>query len=314
MPFLTLNRLERKRLSVFLSSLLLAIFAWLFFALSNRYLYTIKVKINYTDPPVHKAYHPLHDDTLTLNIEGSGWQLLFSRIRLHPTVLNISLKSLENKNYIALSNQIADLNRQLEAGQEVVDANPDTLFFDFSPQILKKVPVKLLYQLSFKELYGISGPIRISPDSVIISGAAKDLKNIKFWPSEVLTFTDVSSTFSTKVALKDPGNTMEIMTKHVKAEFPVDEFTEKVVEVPIKLINNKSNEVLFMPEKVKVTILTALKNYAAIEKDSFKANINFEGWLKYKYAQLPVSFSKLPAYTKIIKVEPQVVDFVVEQQ
>jgi len=312
MPFLTLNRLERKRLSVFLTSFLMAIFAWLFFALSNRYPYKLDVKVNYIDPPVHKAYHPLHDDTVTLSIEGSGWQLLFSRLRSHE-VLNVSLKELEYKSYIALSNQINELNHQIESGQKIIRLYPDTLFFDFSSRITKKVPVKLRYQLSFKKSFAISGPVKIYPDSVMITGAAEYIRKIKFWPTETLIYSDVNSSITTKVPLKAPGNTLDIMTKQVKVDFPVDEFTEKVVEVPVTLINNKSKEVMFLPEKVRVTVLTALSSYSTIEKDSFKANVDFNGWLKYKYAQLPVSFTKLPAYTKLIKVEPQVVDFVIEQ-
>ena len=313
MPLLTLSRLERKRLSVFLTSLIIAIIAWLFFALSNRYEYKMDVRVNYINPPVHKAYHPLHDDTLALSIEGTGWQLFFSRLRISLTTINVSLKELEHKKYITLSSQVTDLNRQLESGQRVIRVFPDTLFFDFSERVTKKVPVKLLYQFTFKKSFGISGPMKIIPDSIMIAGAAADLKNIKYWQTKKLVLNDVSSAISTKIGFDTFSSNIDIVPQEIKVEVPVDEFTEKVIDLPVSVTNNRNKNVRIVPEKIRVTVSTALCNYAKVEKDSFAVSVNFNDWLQRKYPQLPVVFTKFPAYSKLVKAEPQIVDFIIQE-
>ncbi|WP_256012422.1 YbbR-like domain-containing protein [Desertivirga xinjiangensis] len=300
-------------MSVFLTSLIIAIIAWLFFALSNRYEYKMDIRVNYINPPVHKAYHPLHDDTLALSIEGTGWQLFFSRLRISLTTINVSLKELEHKKYITLSSQVNELNRQLESGQRIIRVFPDTLFFDFSERVTKKVPVKLLYQFTFKRSFGISGPMKIVPDSIMIAGAAADLKNIKYWQTKNLVLSDISSPISTKVGFDALSSNIDIVPQEVKVEVPVDEFTEKVIDLPVSITNNKNKNIRIVPEKIKVTVLTALSNYAKVEKDSFAVSVNFNDWIKRKYTQLPVVFTKFPAYSKLVKAEPQIVDFIIQE-
>jgi len=313
MPVVKLNRIERRRLTVFFSSLLVAIFAWLFFTLSNRYEYPLNVRVNYVDAPFHKAFHSLNDDSVTLHIEGTGWQLLFARLKSDSAAVNVSLKALNQSSFILLTDQATSMNKQLGEGQKFLSASPDTLFFDFSKRITKKVPIKFLYKIAFKKGFGISAPLEFSPDSVILSGAAEDLKKINFWETEVFSAGKVEADLTAKVIMKPSGANMEVIPQQAKVKVPVDMFTEKQLEVPLKLLNNRGGEVLLLPEKVKITFLTSLKSYPTLERDSFLATVNLDGWQRYQFWQLPVKFKKFPAYSKLVKVEPQAVDFIIQK-
>jgi YbbR domain-containing protein len=314
MPILSLNRIERRKVSVFLSCLLLAVFVWLFYALSNNYIYTVNSKLNYINPPLNKAYHPLQDDTVKLKIEGSGWQLLFSKLKLRSRVIDVSLKGLQTSHYITVSSQLNDINQQFESNQKVVSVFPDTLFFDFTTRITKRVPVKLLYKLSFQKAYGISGPINLEPSTVIVTGAAEDLKDINFWRTDSLSMRDVNSSINTQVSFqKGRKNNVDVFPKFVKVQVPIDEFTEKVIEIPIEIANNPGREVKIVPEKAKVTILTALSNYSKIERDSLRVLVDLDYWSKNKFPQLPVHITRLPSFCKLIRTDPQTVDFFVKE-
>ena len=178
----------------------------------------------------------------------------------------------------------------------------------------KKVPVKLLYEMSFHEAYGISGPIKITPDSVMVSGALEDLKVIHSWFTDTLRLTDIQSTINTKISFINLNKSnVTVFPREVKVEVPVDEFTEKTVEVPIQLTNSRGMEVRLFPEKVSVTILSALSNYSKAERDSFLATVDLGEWKKYRYKQLPVILNKYPSHSKFIKIEPQTVDFLVQK-
>ncbi len=313
MPVFRLSRIERRRLTVFFTSMLIAIFCWLFFTLSNRYTYPLHVRLNYIDPPFHKAFRSLNDDSISINIEGSGWQLLFSQLKSDSTIINVSLKALNQNQFVLLSDQSKRINSQLTNGQYFVSASPDTLFFDFARRVTKKVPVKLLYRLSFDQGFGMAGPLTFSPDSVIVSGAAEDLKSIDSWETEIFAMELVNNSIVSKVNVKKPAANIDVIPQQVKVRVPVDAFTEKVLEIPVKVLNNQNEEVRLLPEKVKVTLLTSLKGYRSLERDSFLAVADLEGWQKYRYPQLPVVFKKLPAFTKLVKVEPQVVDFIIQK-
>lgn len=313
MLIVSLNRIEKRKVAVFLTCLLIAVLTWLFFALSNTYPYKVKSKVNFVNPPLNKAYDSLQEGTVMLSVEGTGWQLLFSKLRLSPKVVDVSLKNLNNSHYIRLSSQLRDINLQFESNQKIVSANPDTLFFDFSKRIIKRVPIKFLYKIDFKKAFGVSSEVKLEPATVLITGAAADLEKIDFWYTDTLRLSNISSEITTKIGFQNiKGTNIDVYPKHVKVYIPVEEFTEKTLEIPLKITNNSNKEIKLIPEKVKVTFLTALGNYPKIERDSIIATVDLNNWLKNSYSQLPVSLTQFPAFSKLVRIEPQIVDFLIK--
>ncbi|MFD2162625.1 YbbR-like domain-containing protein [Paradesertivirga mongoliensis] len=314
MPIISLTRIEKRKVSVFLSCLLIAVFCWLFFALSNDYEYKVNSRLNYINPPLNKAYHPLQEDTVTLKLRGTGWQLLFSKLKLKPRIVNVNLKPLNISNYVTISSQLSEINLQFESNQKVVSAFPDTLFFDFTRRITKRVPVRLLYKFSFIKPFGISGPIHLEPSTVIVTGAAEDLKDINFWTTDSLSLKDIDGSVNAHVSFqKGHKNNVDVYPKMVKVEVPVDEFTEKVIEIPIEIENNPGRDVKLVPERARITLLTSLSNYSKIDRESLKVNVDLDNWMKNKYSQLPLRIIKFPPFCKLVKTEPQIVDFLVKE-
>jgi len=313
MPLITLNRIERRRLTVFVSCLIVAFSTWMMIALSGNYVYKVESKVNYVDPPENRAYHPLQDDSVSLQIEGSGWQLLFSRLRLQPTAINVSLKSLSTRSFIVFSNQLGDINKQFASNQRVISVLPDTLFFDFSKRSVKKIPIRLMHNLTFENNYGISGPIRMTPNHVIVNGATEDLSKIDVWPTTMLTRNEVSVPVTAKVGfMESKANNIDVFPLSVKVEIPVEMFTEKIIEVPVKVLSASGRDVQVLPERVAITILTPLSRYPAIKVDSFSVAIDLKERRESGYSQLPVKIRRMPQFIKLVKVDPQVVDFFIK--
>ena len=313
MSFINLNKTERRKLAVFFSCLSIAAFAWLFFALSNQYLYSMKTVVDYTNLPQNKAFHPLQSDTVTVQVEGTGWNLLFSKISLLPQTIKVNLRSLTQRNYITFTEQLKAINRSLPSTQKIVSVMPDTLYFDFSSRSVKKVPVSLLYKVDFKKGFGISDSIDISPKSITITGPLEDIRNIETWDTDTLRSTDVKTAITTRVVLQKPSNNITIYPSTVEIKIPVSEFTEKVFDIPVSILNNEDNlDVKLLPSKTKVTFLVSLKDFSAITREDFKAAVDLENWSARNYKQLPVVLTKVPPFCKILKVEPDMIDFIIE--
>lgn len=302
-------------MTVFFTCLIAAVITWLVIALSGKYKYKVETRLNYVGAPETRAYHPLQDDSVSLEIEGTGWQLLFYRLRINPDYIDVNLSELRNKNYILFSNQLPLLNRQLESNQRVMSVSPDTLFFDFSKRVVKKVPVKLIKNLSFERNFDISGPIRLTPNRVVVNGATEDVRKILEWPTLNVQAKALRSDYTTKISLntKDFGNNIDVYPSTIKVEIPIERFTEKVLEVPINVMNAQAHDVKLVPDKVKITFLVGLSNYPKAERDSILPTVNMTDWADKNVQQLPVRFARFPKYTKILRVEPQVVDFYINR-
>ncbi|WEK20580.1 MAG: YbbR-like domain-containing protein [Candidatus Pedobacter colombiensis] len=315
MPFIRLTKIERKRFLVFITCLLLAIAAWLFMALNDKYPYTVKTVLKYNNIPQKKAFHPLQSDTVDLQVEGTGWQLLFSRLRIKPQSIAISLEKLNNRNFILFSEQLINVNRQLETSQKIKSVKPDTLYFDFSPKTVKRVPVKLVSDINFVKQYGIFSHIEITPSYVTISGPEQELEKINQWKTDSLNFDDVQSTIKGMVAMtQSKMKNVSIFPASVEVKVPVDEFTEKVLEVPLKIINNNEYyNVKLYPKKVKVTFLVALSKYNQVSEDFIEAVVDMNEWKNLKHNRLRVRVVRFPDFCKLVQVAPGKVDFIIEK-
>ncbi|KQS37120.1 YbbR-like domain-containing protein [Pedobacter sp. Leaf194] len=315
MPFIRLTKIERRRVLSLLACLFLAIAAWFFMALNNKYVYTAKTVLIYKNFPQNRAFHPLQPDTVDLQVEGTGWQLLFARLRINPQSIAVNLSQLSTKDFVVFSDQLYNINKQLESSQKVISVKPDTLYFDFTKRTVKRVDIKLIQKIDFANQYGIASAIKLSPSYVTVTGPIDELKKINEWSTDTLKLTNVQSSTTVRVNMQHSlHKNVNIFPPSVEVKLPVDEFTEKTLEIPLKIINNRNyNSIKLYPKKVKVTFLVALSYFAQVDESFVTATVDADEWSDLHHSKLTVRLTEFPDYCKLVKISPSKVDFVVEK-
>ncbi|WP_199120933.1 YbbR-like domain-containing protein [Pedobacter sp. ASV28] len=315
MPFIRLTKLERKRFGIIVLCAICATAAWLFLALNKKYPYTVQTELIYKDEPQRKAFKALQPDTVDLKVEGTGWQLIFARLRIKPPSITVSLQKLNTRSFILFSEQLDQINKQLETSQKVISVTPDTLFFDFSRRTNKRIPIKLVSKLSFIPQYGIASKIQLTPSYVNISGPHEELERIHVWYTDSLKVSNIRSSIDTRVnMLQNTISNISIYPNSVAVKIPVDEFTEKTIEVPLSILNNKDYyDIKLYPKKVQVTFLVALSNYAKINEDFIHASVDLNEWKDLHHNQLSVKITLFPEFCKMVRISPQKINFLIEK-
>lgn len=315
MPFIKLTKIERRRVFSLLACLLLAIAAWLFMALNNKYVYTAKTVLIYKNFPQNRAFYPLQSDTVDLQVEGTGWQLLFARLRINPQSISVSLNQLNKKDFVVFSDQLYNINKQLESTQKVISVKPDTLYFDFTKRTVKKVPVKLNQKLDFVKQYGVASEIILNPKYVMVTGPKEELEKIVSLPTETLKLNKVQNSTTVRVNMQHSAHkNINILPSIIEVKLPVDEFTEKTLEIPLKIINNRNySNIRLYPKKVKVTFLVALSYFQQVDEDFITAIVDADEWSVLHHSKFTVKLTEFPDYCKLVKISPYKVDFVVEK-
>ncbi|MXV15871.1 YbbR-like domain-containing protein [Hufsiella ginkgonis] len=314
MAILMLNKSEQRKLTLFVTCLGAAVGVWLLVALSKHYVYKVQTPVHYVNFPGNKSVHPLQSDSVNLQIQGTGWQLMFDRIRLRPGTIKVSLRRLDRQNFVTFTDQLTAINADFGSDQRIVSVNPDTLYFDFSPRAVKQVPVRVAYRFQFVKQFDISAPLKVRPAYVNVTGPKEELIHIREWVSDSLTGNRISSGVNRKVLLRQsdkPG--IDVYPGVVDVRVPVEEFTEKIIEVPIKVLNNRSYQVKLLPEKVKVTFMTSLSDYQNVDKDDFTVSVDLADWIDKGFPQLPVILGKKPVFCRIVSIEPQNIDFIIRK-
>ncbi len=315
MPLSGLSHSDQRKLTVFVSCLVLAVITWIFFSLSDKYPYKVKTVINYKNLPQNKAFYPLQTDTAELQLEGSGWQLLFTRLRLKPQEIKVDLGKLEKRNFVVITEQLPEINDQLFSTQRIVDVKPDTLYFDFTARKVKRVPVVLLSNLKFKSQFSLPSSIILKPDYVTISGPSDQLLRIQEWYTDTLKANNLNSETVENITLKNPQTAnISIFPSRVEARIPVEEFTEKQLTIPVKLLNNTAYyNARLIPSSVTIKFLVALTDYEKFNEDAFQAVADLDLWKKDNANQLPVKIVRKPPFCSIISINPQQIDFILKK-
>lgn len=310
-----ISKVQRRKLIVFLRCVVISFVAWSLFAISSTYEYSQPANISYVNLPESKAFHPLQSDEVRVTLRMPGWEILLSRLKPHTADIQVDLSGLRNRNFIVFSNQVGFIDNQFPEKKEVVSVSPDTLFFDFSKQTQRKVPIKPVYGLSFRTQYGVVGDVRINPEYVTVTGPLEDVAEIEFIETDSIKGSDLSNDVRTVSYLSRKNrNNITLYPTFAEILIPVGEMTEKVVELPIKVENGERfTSVRTLPNRVKVTILVSLDDYNKWTARDFEAVVDISTWVEHGVRNLPVILTKVPPYSKVLSIDPQNVDFFVRK-
>ncbi|MGF7082620.1 CdaR family protein [Mucilaginibacter sp. UYCu711] len=315
MAILKLSTTERRRASTIVTCLLLAFCAWIVTVLSSSYNYNVKAVVNYRNAPQKRAFHSLQTDTVNITLKGSGWKMLFSKINYENKIVKVDLQRLEYQPFIVLSSQLSTINNDMPDDRKIIAFNPDTLYFDFSNRSVRRVPITLVRSIQYQHQFSQSGNVVIQPSYVTISGPSNRIDKITTWRTDSLVLKNINEKITTAVNLSPSaeGN-VGIYPKTVQVKIPVEEFTEKTVELPVKLMGNVDFfNVKVFPQKVKVTFTTSLNRYNDMTDELFEAQADLNLWRVYGYSALPVKITRVPAFCKVVNIEPRNVDFIVKK-
>lgn len=310
-----LNKIQRRKINIFVRCIVISFVAWLLIAISNKYTFTVKAGIEFINIPEKRAFHSLQSDTVSVKIKMSGWDVLISKLNPDTANIQVDLSSLSSRNFIVFSNQIGFINKQFPSNKQVINVSPDTLYFDFSKQTQRKVPVRVPTSLTFKKQYDIIGETRTNPSHITITGPLEDVANIEYLETDSINGKNVHTDIRTIANINKKQRTnITIYPTFTEVMIPVGEVTEKIIEVPVKIENGgKYSSVRIIPSKVILTTMISLKDFSKYSARDFEAIVDVSEWENENVKSLPVIITKSPDFVKIVKIEPQNIDFFVRK-
>ena len=252
-----------KKLVIFLFFLCLSCFLWFLNALKNEYTTEISYPVEYSNHPTNKVLIKKLPSEFKLKVKSHGYTLfrnLFNK-SINPIVIDIDAlyrKQKNNKFYILSSETEHQITRQLLNDIHLIDIIPDTLYFEYSNMISKKVPVKPNLHIKYQKQYFQSGKVLLKPDSITVSGAKSILDTLKYVKTEALNYEDLQTTVFTNVELFK-HNDLVFSENEVLITLPVEKFTEASFIIPIEVKNKPKNEqILTYPNEVRINFLVSI--------------------------------------------------------
>ncbi len=307
---------SNKKLRVFLLFLSLSFLFWTLIKLSQEYISDVDFGLSYTDIPKNKLIQNEPEKEIRLTLKTSGFKLL--RYGFKPKVLEYTLTEIDRKSgseyYSETSSNINFLQAQLSAETVVLNAEPDTLFFDLGVRKSKEVEVISEVNFEFKNGFNFVQPVEIEPQMVTISGPEKVIDTIDKVYTEDITLQDLSASFSRKIRVRPPNEAVELSEQEVSVKGEVDKITDGSFSIPFEVINLPRNYLISTyPKEVKVVFQVALKDFNKIPENSFRVQCDYKKTEDNNLDYLIPEVVEKPEIIFDVKVIPNKIEFLIKK-
>lgn len=300
---------------VFLCFFFIAAGFWLLQTLNNDYETEFSLPVRLRNVPENVVITSEPVSEVRVRVRDKGTVLLNYMLgkNFYPVILDF-------KNYINMGNHVQVqtsqvqkwITGQLNASTALLSMKPDTLEYYYSTGVSKMIPVKLCGNVSAGEQYYLPDTL-FTPDSVRVYAPSDALDTMKVAYTLPLNLDNITDTLEREVTLSAPKGAKYIPAS-VKLTLPVDMYTEKTVEVPLRGVNFPADKVLrAFPSKIKISFQVGMGRFRQITADDFHLVVSYEELVRLGSEKYTVKLRTLPEGVSHVRFNPEQVDFLIEQ-
>lgn len=311
----TKTRFRKTDFNSFLFFLFFAIVIWIFVQFSKQYNEVLSIPVKYTNVPPDKLLRVDNPDRIQLRMRQNGFKIAW--FSLFPPTLTIDLSNANEEEgqlvYVIDENR-PDIVSQLDINFENSNFLKEAIVIEYEQKQEKKLPVVSRISLDYAAGYSAVENLRISPDSVRVSGPDNILDTLTALHTFPVKLNKVKEDVLGAVFLDTTAlPNVTLYRNKVNYSVDVEKFTEGKVQVPIELINvpNGLNVVIF-PKETVLFFQVNLKDFSKVTAADFRVVANFKDVKGNQDFLIPEVVHK-PEFTSNIRINEKRIQFIIKK-
>ena len=308
------SKMWNKQMLVFLFFLALSTTFWLFQTLNETYEEDFNVPLELRGVPKGIVITTDLPRNVKVTLRDKGSTLLSYRYgeRRLAVVIDFNAYASGTNGHVRIlaSELVKQLQGRLSQGTQILAFKPDTLEFFYNHGRTKRVPVKLLGEITAAAGYYISSQ-RITPDSVDVLASNRQLDTITAAYAMPLRHSGISGSAIYKLNLRSLRGA-KFQPAVVKLLVDVDRLVEKKFSVPITGEGFPDGEQLrTFPSQVEVVCQVGMKRYRYIRPEGFEVVASYDS-LKAGSSRCHLYIKSIPAGVQSVRLINDEVEYVIE--
>ncbi|MDR1584080.1 MAG: hypothetical protein LBS55_12655 [Prevotellaceae bacterium] len=301
---------------VFLSFFALTAMFWLMNKLAQDYDTVLKI-LPKLKSSLAGVYSDAGDNTLYVKVRASGFFVLSKKF-VENNDVTIDVKDSPKEKYtqglkIASVNLADKIRDYFDKNIQILAIEPDTIYFNISEYITKKVPVTGNFNLSFKNEFRQYAAIQFFPDSVTITGMKEYIAGMKSIALVSKRYENIDETLE-DISNIDISPEIYVKPSKIRYKIPVERCTEGKVSVMLKAVNvPDDNKLILLPAKVDIKYVVPLKDYNSVSISDFFAEVDFNDTKTSLNRHIKVKVVRHPHSVFDIRVKPAFVEFLIQR-
>lgn len=295
------------------TSLLIAMLVWF---LSNMSLaYTGVLGVPVVAECNLQGYSNVSSNSYVLSAlcQADGFRLLQEETRRSRRPVRVAfdradMRHDEGERFFVTGNVMNNYLRQVFGDNvEVKDIVTDTLFFLFSSENNKRVPVNFAGDFTYRSQYMASGPLRLAPDSVTVYGEQARLDLIDHVSTNPVYLDDVHEAQHGVLRLRRIKG-VRLSDEEVSYELPVSRYVELRSDLPVSVRNVPAGRHLDVFPSRATVVLHCTFPVGRDPFESFELFIDYADFASSLSGRCVARVSDLPHAVLDYRIEPAVFD------
>ncbi|NEW77828.1 MAG: hypothetical protein GZ086_00040 [Gelidibacter sp.] len=309
---------SNKKIKIFLFFLVLSSIIWLLIELSKSYITPVVFNVEYAKLPKDLMVQKKPVSELELEIKAPGFMLLKYKFKKRKILLNLrNIAKTKSTYYLLPNKQISSLNSQFSNEIEIISVLKDTIFIEIGKSISKKVPVIANLDIQYKAGYNLVEKLKITPDSVFVSGSKKLIDSIAGITTSPLKLNDVFEDIAVDLLLISPYKSEQIKMSDIKVKVSgkVDKFTEGTFKIPVTIINVPFGvKVTTFPKEIEVIYQAGLSNFSKITQNDVSVVFDYKQYENDTLiTYLTPIITQKSNYVYALKINPPQLEFLIQK-
>ncbi len=311
-----------RKLVIYLICVGIATVFWFLNALNKEYSVELSFPVRYTNLPNNKVLANTPPDHFTLKVNSYGFTILRHKLSMafSPLVFNVNdftderMEDSEESRFTYNSRTfIPQISNQVSNELVITEIQPDTISFYFDQVVSRNVKVLPDITYDLKKQHHLNGEITTTPDSVLVSGPESILDTLQYVKTKSQHYKELDQETQRNVQLEE-FDKLEIETKRVVLNIPIEEFTEKQLYVPISVVGlPDSLSVTLFPNQARVNFLVALSQFSEILPEDFVLNVSYLD-IEQKKELLDLNLQLQPPHILSVSMYPEHVEYLIEKK
>lgn len=301
----------KNKISVIIFSILFSIIVWGTVTLSEQFFTLEHFNLKIVNLPEGYSCGLVKPESLSLKLKAKGWQLISLNLA-GSKEFNLSADQDSGRIIVDPFNEINE-NRWINSGINVLDISPRQVNFLVEKIKFKKVKVEPEVDISFADGYGLATPVKLYPDSVLVSGPSgllDKMSSIKNKPVEVKSIDHKTSFIA---ELETPLG-FKLERTQVQLILDVQRIVEKSfdnIKVIIKDIPG-DKDIVLIPNVIECNIRGGINILGKISPDQITASIEYRDIVYDTLGSIRPEI-QIPVNTNLVYIKPEHLNYIIKK-
>jgi hypothetical protein len=301
----------KHKIYIIIFSIVFSLLIWGSVTLSDQFYSNRDYDVKVINQPSGYTCGVLNPEKITLKLRAKGWQLLTIALGSQ----NEYLISADNDSGLITIDPMKEIdeNNWLAAGVSVSEIIPREISVNVEKIKFKRLKIEAESDISFSDGYGLASPIKVYPDSVLVSGPSSIINEISTIKTKPVKFSSADKKVKLITEIMEPKG-FSLEQSKVELTFDIQRIVQntfKDIKVSINGLPNDRNVVL-IPNSIDCNLKGGINILGKINPNEIIATIDYRDIVYDTLGSVQPNIL-IPQNTELVFSKPARLNYVIKK-